>query len=254
MQNHHSDAPPLITTLTSHYFILHLSSSFQLESRVEHHMIQPNQPLTPHPLNNEKKEWKLERMEKHLPRRNSIFQLYFKEYYDSLYRGCFPLSFMCYACCCCGEVRMLCWIYWWSDYSVLPLDGDVNGCALDWMSEKGDAMRWRNKRDLQLLSLICSFQERVACFVKLDLLYCLCYYDSHGIRGDWLRVFCRRFFITVRDSCPWAVDTAYRLAYYAHCCRFIQLSWVHALFVLLHPCDMPCVMRVCHAVHSGMPE
>ncbi len=87
MQNHHSNAPPLITTLTSHYFILHLSSPFQLESRVEHHMIQTNQPLTPHPLNNEKKEWKLERMEKHLPRRNSIFQLYFKEYYDSLYRG-----------------------------------------------------------------------------------------------------------------------------------------------------------------------
>ena len=55
MQNHHSNAPPLITTLTSHYFILHLSSPFQLESRVEHHMIQPNQPLTPHPLNNEKK-------------------------------------------------------------------------------------------------------------------------------------------------------------------------------------------------------
>ena len=55
MQNHHSNTPPLITTLTSHYFILHLSSPFQLESRVEHHMIQPNQPLTPHPLNNEKK-------------------------------------------------------------------------------------------------------------------------------------------------------------------------------------------------------
>ena len=55
MQNHHSNAPPLITTLTSHYFILHLSSPFQLESRVEHHMIQTNQPLTPHPLNNEKK-------------------------------------------------------------------------------------------------------------------------------------------------------------------------------------------------------
>ena len=34
---------------------MHHHSPFQLESRVEHHMIQPNQPLTPHPLNNEKK-------------------------------------------------------------------------------------------------------------------------------------------------------------------------------------------------------
>ena len=192
-------------------------------------------------------------MEKHLPRRNSIFQLYFKEYYDSLYRGWFPLSFMCYPCCCCGEVRMLCWMNWWNDYSVLLLDGDVYGCPLDWMSEKSNVMRWRGKRDLQLLSLICSFQERVVCFVELDLLYCLCCYDSHGIRGDWLRVFCHHFFITVRNSYPWVVDTACRLTCYAHCCRFIPLSWVHAPFVLLHPCDMPCVMRVCNAVHSWMP-
>ena len=193
-------------------------------------------------------------MEKHLPRRNSIFQLYFKEYYDSLYRGWFPLSVMCYPCCCWGEVRMLCWMNWWNDYSVLFLDGDVYGCPLDWMSEKGNVMRWRNNRDLQLLSLICSFQERVACFVELNVLYCLCYYDSHGIRGDWLRVFCRHFFITVRDSCLWAVHTACRLACYAHCCRFIQFSWVHAPFVLLHPCDIPCVMRECNAVHSWKPE
>lgn len=149
---------------------------------------------------------------------------------------------------------MLCWMNWWNGYSVLLLDGDVYGCPSDWMSEKGNAMRWRNNRDLQLLSLICSFQERVVCFVELDLLYCLCCYDSHGIRGNWLRVFFRHFFITVRDYCPWAVDTACRLACYAHCCRFIQLSWVHALFVLLYPCDMPCVIRECNAVHSWMPE
>lgn len=88
------------------------------------------------------------------------------------------------------------------------LDGDVSGCPLDWLNEKGNVMKWRNNRDLQLLSLICSFQERVACFVEPDLLYCLCYCDSCGIRGDWLRVFCRRFFITLRNSYPWAVDTA----------------------------------------------
>ena len=193
-------------------------------------------------------------MEKHLPRRNSIFQLYFKEYYDSLYRGWFPLSVMCYPCCCWGEVRMLCWMNWWNDYSVLLLDGDVNGCPLDWMSEKGNVMRWRNKRDLQLPLLICSFQERVVCFVELNVLYCLCYYYSCGIRGDWLRVFFCHFFITVRDSCPWAVDTACRLACYAHCCRFILLSWVHSPFVLLYPCDIPCVIRECNAVHSWMPE
>ena len=193
-------------------------------------------------------------MEKHLPRRNSIFQLYFKEYYVSLYRGLFPLSFMCYTCCCCGEVRMLCWMSWWNNCSALLIDGDVYGCALDWINEKGNVMRWRSNCDLQLLSLICSFQERVACFVELDLLYCLCYYDSYGIRGDWLRFFCHHFVITVRDYCPWTVDTACRIAYYAHCCRFILLSWLHVPFVLLHPCDYFCVMRECNAVHSWMPE
>ena len=97
--------------------------------------------------------------------------------------------------------RLFCFACWWR-------------CV--WMclrlSEKDNAMRWRNNLDLQLPSLICSFQERVACFVELDLLYCLCYYDSHGIRGNWLRFFFRHFFITVRDCCPWTVDTACRLA------------------------------------------
>ena len=177
-------------------------------------------------------------MEKHLPRRNSIFQLYFKEYYDSLYRGWFPLSVMCYPCCCCGEVRMLCWMNCWNDYSVLPVDGDVNGCALDWMSEKGNAMRWRNNRDLQLPLLICSFQERVACFVELDLLYCLCYYYSHGIRGNWLRVFFRHFSLlsvtliheqlilhVAKRNTLIAVDSSYSLECMFHSCCYTRVIY-----------------------------
>lgn len=139
---------------------------------------------------------------------------------------------------------------WWNDYSVLPVDGDVYGCALDWMSEKSNAMRWRNKRDLQLLSLICSFQERVACFVELNVLYCLCYYYSCGIRGDWLRVFFRHFSLlsvtliheqlilhVAKRNTLIAVDSSYSLECMFHSYCYTRVicpaSWEYAMQFIL---------------------